>query len=130
MFKEMWGGLNFKPSMIKECCENESYKHKVKIVGFSLLMAAVGTTYQTYFNDLVYRSGIYQQRALAGLEAFTNYRDGDDPETLWNAKNDLDVLNAKDFKELKYLQTWAGSGAWNRNSVWTLSNSRDLETSA
>ena len=78
----------------------------------------------------MYRSGIYQQRALAGLEAFTNYRDGDDPETLWKEKNDLDVLNAKDFKELKYLQTWAGSGEWNRNNVWTLSNSLELEESA
>lgn len=66
--KDMMKSLNFKPAGIKECVENESKYHKLKIVGFAFLMAGIGTTYQSYFNGLVYRSGIYQQRALAGQE--------------------------------------------------------------
>ena len=45
-----------KPGDIKETCEKESKYHKAKIVCFSLLMFGIGTTYQTYFNNLVYRS--------------------------------------------------------------------------
>ena len=68
-------------------------------------MAGIGTTYQAYFNDLVYRSGIYQKRALAGQETFTNFVDGENPLTLWQVKNELDVLEGRDFKQLKYMQT-------------------------
>ena len=52
--------FTFKPAGLRENCANETKYHKLKIVGFSLLMASVGTTYQTYFDNLVYRSGIYQ----------------------------------------------------------------------
>jgi len=31
------------------------------------------------------------------------YIDGSDPRTLWEEKNKLDVLEAKDFKELKFM---------------------------
>lgn len=31
------------------------------------------------------------------------YIDGSDPRTLWEEKNQLDVLEAKDFKELKFM---------------------------
>ena len=103
--KEMMSSLSFKPAGIKDNCENETKYHKVKIVGFSVLMAAVATSYQTYFNDLVYRSGIYQQRALAGQESFASFVDGEDPATLWQIKNEVDVLDSKPFKELKYMQT-------------------------
>ena len=58
--KEMMSSLTFKPAGIKECCENEDKYHKVKIIGFSVFMAGVAAGYQSYFNDLVYRSGIYQ----------------------------------------------------------------------
>jgi hypothetical protein len=74
--------MPMKPAGIKECCENESKWQKLKIVCFSILMASIGTTYQSYFNNLVYRSGIFQQRALAGQERFTNYRDPLNPYTL------------------------------------------------
>ena len=103
--KDAWNKLNFKPAAIKNCMEDESKYHKAKIVGFSLLMASIATTYQSYFNGLVYRSGMYQQRALAGLEEFTDFIDGKNPNTLWNAKNELDVLEGRDFKALKYMHT-------------------------
>ena len=103
--KEMMSRFNLKPAGIRDCCEKETKYHKLKIVGFSLLMAAIGTTYQTYFNGLVYRSGIYQKRALAGQETFTGFRDGENPATLWKERNELNVLENRDFKELKYMHT-------------------------
>ena len=103
--KDAWKNINFKPAAIKNCMEDESKYHKAKIVGFSILMAGVATTYQAFFNGLVYRSGQYQQRALSGQEEFTNYRDYQDPNLMWQAKNELDVLEAKPFKQLKYIQT-------------------------
>lgn len=74
--------MKIKPADIKETCENESKYHKLKIAMFSILMFGIGTTYQTYFNNLVYRSGIFQQRALAGIETFTDYRNPLDPATM------------------------------------------------
>lgn len=83
--KDAFNKLHFKPAAIKSCMEDESKYHKAKIVGFSLLMAGIATTYQSYFNGLVYRSGMYQQRALSGQDGFkfTNFRDGKNPELLW-----------------------------------------------
>ena len=74
--------MKLKPGDIKETCENESKYHKAKIVAFSFLMFGIGTTYQTYFNNLIYRSGIWQQKALAGEVAFTPYRNPLDPNTM------------------------------------------------
>ena len=90
----------FKPRDLKASCENEGNPHKVKIACFALTMFTVATTYSSYFQNLMYRSGIYQQHALAG-EAnyqFMEYIDGDDPRTLWEEKNLLAVLDSKDFK--------------------------------
>ena len=60
--------VSMKPADIKACVENESMGHKIKIVGFSILMASIASTYAGFFDNLVYRSGIFQQRALAGEE--------------------------------------------------------------
>ena len=73
---------SMKPADIKDCCENESMGHKVKIVGFSLLMFGIATSYSAFFDNLVYRSGIFQQRALAREENFTDFRNKYDPYTL------------------------------------------------
>ena len=88
-------------------------------------MAGIGTTYQAYFNDLVYRSGIYEKRALAGQETFTQFKDGDNPNTLWQLKNELDVLEGRDFKQIKYMQT----GGFNLNFAeqsWEWRGSKDF----
>ena len=74
--------FRMKPAGLKELVENESVYHKAKIVCFSLLMWGIGTSYTTYFNMLAYRSGIFQQRALAGDEEFTDFRNPLDPRTI------------------------------------------------
>ena len=101
----------FKPRDLKVSVDDESWGHKVKIVAFSVAMASVATTYQSYFNNLVYRSGMYQQRALSGQETFENFRDGEkmqstwwNGETLFDMKIKLDILEQKDFKQLKFMQ--------------------------
>ena len=123
--KDMMNSLQFKPAGIKENVENESKYHKIKIIGFAFLMAGIGTTYQSYLDGLVYRSGIYQKRALAGQETWLDYIDGENPATLWNLKNELDVLEGKPFKELKYMHTTTGS-AFNTEyapqTFWTEGN--------
>ena len=124
--KDMMKSLQFKPAEIKKCVEDESKYHKVKIIGFAFLMAGVGTTYQSYFNGLVYRSGIYQKRALAGQETWRDFVDGENPATLWNLKNELDVLEGKPFKELKYMHTTTGA-AFNTNyaeQTWYTENTK------
>ena len=40
-----------------------------------------------------------------GEETFTEFRDGDNPATLWKEKNELKVLETSDFKVLKYMHT-------------------------
>ena len=67
--------MRMKPSQIKECCEMEDKHHKAKIVCLSLLMFGVATTYGGYFDDLVFRSGMWQQRALAGKETQIDFID-------------------------------------------------------
>jgi len=59
--KAMMGRFVFKPRDLKASVDSEDMYHKAKIVCFSVAMAAVATTYQAYFNNLVYRSGAYQQ---------------------------------------------------------------------
>ena len=125
--KDTFKSLNFKPAAIKSCMEDESKYHKAKIVGFSLLMAGIATTYQSYFNGLVYRSGMYQQRALAGLEDFTDFIDGKNPEELWQMKNELDVLEGRDFKALKYMHTGGSVNKFQEN-FWDANSSTDAWT--
>lgn len=67
--------MMLKPSQIKECCEMEDKYHKAKIVCLSLLMFGVATTYGGYFDDLVFRSGMWQQQALAGKVEQISYID-------------------------------------------------------
>ena len=58
--------MRMKPADIKECCESETHWTKAKIVCLSLLMGAIATTQEAYFDGLVWRSGMFQQHALAG----------------------------------------------------------------
>ena len=66
----MMQSMRMKPAGIKQLVENESVYHKAKIVCFSLLMFGIGSTYVQYFDTLVYRSGIFQQKALANEEGY------------------------------------------------------------
>jgi len=109
--KAMMNRFVFKPRDLKVSCDDESWGHKVKIVAFSVAMASVATSYQSYFNNLVYRSGMYQQRALSGQETFLEFSDGEklqstwwNDETLFDMKIKLDILEQKDFKQLKFMQ--------------------------
>ena len=103
--KGFFGRFAFKPSDLKTVCDNEPMEHKVKIAAFAATMFAISNTYASYYQNLMYRSGIYQQHALAGESdyQFMEYIDGEDVRTLWEEKNLLDVLDAKDFKQLKFM---------------------------
>lgn len=64
--KKTMGQFYFKPREIKASCESESYVHKARIVGFSVVMASIAGFYEYYFNNLTMRSGQYQMKAMAG----------------------------------------------------------------
>ena len=67
--------MRMKPSQIKECCENEPFWKKVKIACLSIFMGAVATTYGGYFDNLVFRSGMFQQQLLGNKVTQTNFID-------------------------------------------------------
>jgi hypothetical protein len=102
----MMSRMAFKPRDLKQNVETEPMMQKVRIVGFSVLMATIAGTYETYFANIVYRSNQMQDEALAGKRTFLPYtKHGDD---LWKLKNTLAVLEAKPWKELKYISMgWA-----------------------
>jgi len=49
--------LSLKPSSLKDNVANEGKQHKAKIICFAALMAATSAYYQSYFENVVYRSG-------------------------------------------------------------------------
>ena len=112
--------MKLKPSCLKETCENESKYQKAKIACFALLMFGIGTTYQTYFNNLVYRSTIFQQRALAGQETFTNFRNPLDPNTMAYLDADLFQPSATWLADWEY----ANAAAQLNEGILTWSEAR------
>ena len=58
--------MRCKPAQIKEAVESEPFYKKVKIACLALFMGAVSSTCGGYFDNLVFRSGMYQQQLLAG----------------------------------------------------------------
>ena len=79
--------MRMKPSQIKDLCEKEPFYKKVKVACLALFMGAVSSTCGGYFDNLVFRSGMYQQQMLAGNVPVTNFLnklrasdlDGEDP---------------------------------------------------
>lgn len=65
--------MRMKPAQIKECVESEPFYKKVKIACLALFMGAVSSTCGGYFDNLVFRSGMYQQQMLAGNVPTTNF---------------------------------------------------------
>ena len=111
-----------KPAGLKELVENESVYHKAKIVCFSLLMFSIGSTYVQYFDTLVYRSGIFQQKALANEDKyeFVDFRNPLDPRT-------IDFLQHNYFQASQtWLDDWndATSIAKHKERILTWSEAR------
>ena len=67
--------MKMRPADLKETCERETKHHKLKIVCLSALMGSIAITYQSYFDNLVMRSGMFQQHALAGKVRQIDYID-------------------------------------------------------
>ena len=101
--KNFFKRFAFRPRELKDNVEKEDKVHKAKIICFSVAMGLVAAGYQTYYDGLQYRSAQYQGKAYAGEVAFLNYEDYDSGAKLWKLKNDLDVIEDKDFKDLVYL---------------------------
>jgi len=70
----MMSKFSLKPRDLKDACEHESWTHKARIVGFSVLMSSIATYNMHYFDTLIYRSGQVQSAALAGDLAFLDYK--------------------------------------------------------
>ena len=68
-----------KPKELKTNVERESKAHKAKIICFSVAMGLIAGSYQGYFDNLVYRSGQLQAKAMAGELSFATYSDFKNP---------------------------------------------------
>ena len=114
--KKFFSRFVFRPKDLKENVEQEGNVHKAKIICFSVAMGLVAAGYQSYYDNLTYRSTQFQGKAYAGQKAFLDYTDYDSGAMLWKLKNDMDVLEDKDFKDLVYL----GNTRWKSTSyqVW------------
>ena len=100
--------FSFKPKAIKAQVENEDKWSKLRICLWSLVMASAAGAIGQYFDGVVYRSGQMQALMWGGKLTPQTFI-GDNTEYFWNYKNDLDVMNAKSIKDLKYLQAgWEG----------------------
>ena len=97
---KMMKDMRFKPKDLRELVEQETRSHKIRIVCFSVLMAATAGTYRYFFDSLVARSANMQMQALSGTDLqFPNYRDPNSRE-VWEMRKTLGVLKSKDFDDL------------------------------
>lgn len=96
--------LNFKPSNLKLLCETEPKSHKIRIIVFSIALSFMAGSYEYIYSNQSWRINQLQQRALAGMKGY-EFTDYIPPNSiyLWYAKNEVDVLNEKSFKDLVYI---------------------------
>jgi hypothetical protein len=90
-------------------------------------MAATASWYQSFFDNLIYRSNQFQMQALAGERDFVNYWEKldisgalqsgwTDGHNLWKDENVLETLKQVDLKTMKYIeQNWADR-KWERRN--------------
>lgn len=95
--------LQFKPRGLKQNCESETKYHKARIIGFSALMGSIALTYQTYLQNVVYRSQQFQDQVMAGQKSLQQGAWDRYGLYVWEMKNTLSVLESKSWKELKYI---------------------------
>ena len=124
--KSMMGQFQWKPKNLRENVESESNVHKARIVGWSALMFVVASSYDWFFQNVTYRAMQHQWKALAGTNTFNDkinkYSAG-----VWNAKNLADFLDAKDNKDLKYIdQSWKVSD--NNGQLWGVQGDPSTKT--
>lgn len=101
----------FKPSDIKNLVKQESKWCKLRIALWSLFLASFAGFFGRYFDGMVYRSG-QMQGLLYGGKVQPQGFISETSESFWQAKNDLDVIKSKDFKDLKYVHEGWYSTQW------------------
>ena len=101
--KEMWAGMKFRPSELKLIVGQESWRDKIRIIGFAFLMLTIAGSMQQYYDLLSFRINQYQAKALAGQASFASYMDplSDD---MWDKKNTLSVVEDKEWSDLVKIQ--------------------------
>ena len=99
MMKNMMDRMKMKPKDIKELVEQEPRVHKVRIVCFSVLMAATAGYYRYWFDGLVARSAQMQMRALAGDSTLPWDTDFVHPDSfnVWTLRKTYEALDRVGF---------------------------------
>ncbi len=69
----MKNNMVMKPRDVKEVVCEEKWYDKTRIAGIALVMGSIASTYQHYFDGLVYRSGQFQAAALAGEKSWLDF---------------------------------------------------------
>ena len=65
-------------------------------------MGSMAGYYETMYNSIVFRSGQWQMKAMAGDVSFLDYEEKVG-SNMWEWRNELDVFNDVDFKDLVYI---------------------------
>jgi len=107
--KKMMSSLAMKPRDIKMNVENESRTHKYKIIGFSLVMAAISGAYQNYYDMLSWRINQYQAHYMHGTMPGASYNEPDMAQNTRD-RNTLAQLRSMGMKETKYILSGWVSG--------------------
>ena len=107
--KKMMSNMAMKPRDIRMNVENESRTHKYKIIGFSLLMAAISGSYQNYYDMLSWRISQAQAHYMAGTYgagAHAQFQENNPVEAM-QIRNTLAQVRSKGMKETKYqMESW------------------------
>ena len=70
---KMKNSMVMKPRDVKEVIAEEKWFDKTRIAGVAIVMGTIASTYQGYFDGLVYRAGQAQASALAGELSWRSY---------------------------------------------------------
>ena len=111
--------LQWKPQDLKSNVENESMKHKARIVGWSVIMFLIASGYNNFCQMLTYRAVMMQMHSLGGDTNIPNNDFVDEHSNeMWLAKNVRDMLDAVDTRDLAYIrQSWVDRQASTRREL-------------
>ena len=104
--KSMWNNLKFNPRELKYNVENESMKHKGRIIVSSAVMLITAASLGAYYDDLSFRSDQAQRHYLAGDEGYEPPQKFPDVngDYMWSVRENLAILKGKSLKDLKYVE--------------------------
>ena len=124
MCMSMCKKLQWKPKDLKKNVEEESMKHKARIVGWSVIMFLIASGYNNFCQMLTYRANMMQMNSLGDNLKSVKSNDyiNEHSNEMWQAKNVRDMLDAVSTRDLAYIRnSWKDRDATTRRELAPLS---------